>query len=192
MPTLLSVFDLPGDVATVVTKLRGRGFSDITTYSPAPFAEIEDAESPKPSAVRYFTLIGGLTGVFLGFLMQIWMSLDWPIKIAGKPFASIPPYVIIGFELTILFGGLLTAAGLFVVGGLFPRKLDPGYSSRFSAEEFGVVVKCQDRDVVELDLDLQGRVAATVEDLPRVQGLDREHVPSFRRRAANRHPRPPG
>ena len=29
--------------------------------------------------VRLFTLVGGLAGVFTGFFIQIWMSLDWPV-----------------------------------------------------------------------------------------------------------------
>ncbi|MCG8590170.1 MAG: DUF3341 domain-containing protein, partial [Proteobacteria bacterium] len=137
MPTLLSVFDQPDAIASAVTKLKSRGFTDLETYSPAPFPEVDDAVHEKPSIVRLFTLVGGLAGVFTGFFIQIWMSWDWPIKIAGKPYASIPPYVIIGFELTILFGGLLTLVGLLVAGRLYPRKADPGYSARFSSEEFG-------------------------------------------------------
>ena len=163
MPALLSIFDLPDDVVSAVTKLKKRGFDDIETYCPAPFPEIDDALDAKPSSVRLYTLIGGLTGVVAGFAMQIWMSLDWPIKIAGKPFASIPPFVIIGFELTILFGGLLTFIGMLVAGRLYPRfKLDPAYSMRFSAEEFGVVVNCNDRDVAEVDALLRAQSAKEV------------------------------
>ena len=163
MPALLSIFDLPDDVVSAVTKLKKRGFDDIETYCPAPFPEIDDALDAKPSSVRLYTLIGGLTGVVAGFAMQIWMSLDWPIKIAGKPFASIPPFVIIGFELTILFGGLLTFIGMLVAGRLYPRfKLDPAYSMRFSAEEFGVVVNCSDRDVAEVDALLRAQSAKEV------------------------------
>jgi hypothetical protein len=163
MPTLVSVFDRPQDVVAAVTKLKGRGFNELETYSPAPFEEIDDAMDPKPSLVRLFTLIGGLAGVVTGFFIQIWMSLDWPVKIAGKPFASIPPYVIIGFELTILFGGLLTLLGLLVVGKLYPRfTFDPGYSPRFSGEEFGVVVTCKDRDVSEVDSLLRSNSAKEV------------------------------
>ena len=69
MPTVVSVFDFPGDVAAAVTQLRSRGFEDLTTYSPAPFTEIEKAENSAPSGVRGFTLIGGLTGVVLGFAL---------------------------------------------------------------------------------------------------------------------------
>jgi len=162
MPTLVSVYDMPSDVATVVRKLKARGFENLTTYSPAPFEEIELAEDPKPSGVRVFTLVGGLAGVVTGFGIQIWMSLDWPVKIAGKPFASIPPMWIIGFELTILFAGLLTLIGLLLFGGLYPRKLDEHYSPRFSAEEFGVVVHCEDRDIAEVEALMRGHNAKEV------------------------------
>ena len=112
--------------------------------------------------MRAFTLVGGLTGAFLGFLMQIWMSIEWPIKIAGKNFASIPPYWIIGFELTILLGGFFTLFGLLIIGGLYPRPLDKHYSQRFSAEEFGVVVSCEDRDVAEVEALMRAESAKEV------------------------------
>jgi hypothetical protein len=162
MATLVSVYDMPSDVSTVVRKLKSRGFEDLTTYAPAPFEEIEEAEDPKPSGVRAFTLIGGLVGVVTGFGMQIWMSMDWPIKIAGKNIAAIPPMWIIGFELTILFGGVLTVIGLMILAGLYPRPLDEHYSPRFSADEFGVVVKCEDRDVAEVESLMRGHNAKEV------------------------------
>ena len=162
MTTLVSVYDHPSDVATVVRKLKSRGFEDLTTYSPAPFEEIELAENPKPSGVRAFTLIGGLVGVVTGFGMQIWMSMDWPIKIAGKNIAAIPPMWIIGFELTILFGGVLTVLGFAGLAGLYPRKLDEHYSPRFSAEDFGVVVRCEERDIAEVESLMRGHNAKEV------------------------------
>ena len=162
MATVVSVFELPSKTASAIRKLKDRGFDDLTTYSPAPFPEIEEAEDPRPSKVRIFTLVGGLTGVTLGFAIQIWMSLDWPIKIAGKAFASIPPFWIVGFEMTILLGGFFTLFGLLIVGGLYPRRLDKHYSSRFSAEEFGVVVNCEERDVSEVEMLLRGESAKEV------------------------------
>ena len=162
MPTLLGVFDQPSDVAAAVYKLRGRGIGDVETYSPAPFQEIDDAVRPGPSPVRYFTLFGGLTGLISGYLAQIWMGIEWPIKIAGKAFASIPNMSIVGFELTILLGGHLTVLGMILVGGLYKFKLDPAYSQRFSAEEFGLTVNCRDRDVAEVDALLRAQSAKEV------------------------------
>ena len=161
MPTVIGVFESPVDVVAIVERLKGRGFDDLETYSPAPFAEVDDAMNPKPSGVRLYTLIGGLVGVVTGYALTIWMANDWQIMVGGKPFSSIPPYTIIAFELTILFGGLMTAVGLFVSGKL-GRKRDPEYHTRFSAEDFGVVVRCADRDVAEVEGLMRANKAAEV------------------------------
>jgi hypothetical protein len=151
MPKLVAVFDRPDRIAEAATRLRGRGYLDLETYSPAPFPEVDDALIEKPSGVRAFTLVGGLTGVVTGYALTLWMANDWQIMLGGKPFSSIPPYTIIAFELNILFGGVLTVLGLFLLGRLYPRKLDSTYSPRFSAEEFGLVVGCRERDVPEVE-----------------------------------------
>jgi hypothetical protein len=165
MPSLLGVFETPGPVASAATRLKNRGFSEMEIYSPAPFEELDDVLDEKPSRVRIWTLIGGLIGVVTGYSLTIWMSNDWPIMIGGKPFSAIPVYTIIAFELTILFGGLATLLGLLVVGklpyGSF-GKTDKAYSARFSAEDFGLVVECSDRDVAEVDALLRSHDAKEV------------------------------
>ena len=166
MPTLIGVFESPGDVAAIIARLKGRGFEDLETYSPSPFEEIDEAMIPKPSGVRLYTLIGGLAGVVTGYAMTIWMANDWQIIVGGKPFSSIPPYTIIAFELTILFGGLLTALGLFVTGKL-GRPRDPAYHPRFSAEDLGVVVRCEDRDVAEVESLMRANHATEVSLAPK-------------------------
>jgi hypothetical protein len=166
MPTLLGVFEDPLDVAESVRRLKGRGFARLEVYAPAPFEEIELAVDPKPSRVRLFTLAGGLLGVLTGYALTIWMSLDWPIVIGGKPFASIPPYTVIAFELTILFGGVFTLLGLLAVGRLPAVRLDPAYSARFSAEDFGLAVEVPERDVAEVEGLLRSQRAKEVNLVP--------------------------
>jgi hypothetical protein len=162
MPRILGVYDLPGKTAAAIEQIRGRGYSDIVTYAPAPFTEVEDAVDPKPSKVRIYTLVGGIAGVITGYAMTIWMANNWQIVIGGKPFSSIPPYTIIAFELTILFGGLLTALGLFIQGKLLRFGKHDVYHPRFSAEDFGVVVTCRSRDVPELESLLRAHGAMEV------------------------------
>ncbi len=151
MPRMLAVYDRPDHIVEAVTQLKGRGYDKLETYCPAPFPEVDDAVIEKPSAVRLLTLIGGLTGMVTGYAVTVWMANDWQIMLGGKAFSSIPPYTIIAFEMTILFGGVLTVLGLFGFGRVYPRKLDDVYSARFSGEEFGLVVRCRDRDVAEID-----------------------------------------
>jgi hypothetical protein len=154
MPTLVGVFERPSELAQSIQALRGRGYDDLEFYSPAPFAEIDEAMDPKPSRVRV-----------TGYALTIWMSYDWPIMIGGKPFASIPPYTVIAFELTILFGGLATLLGLLAVGRLPSGGFGGSpatYNPRFSAEEFGLVVGCQERDVAEIEALLRSHTAKEV------------------------------
>ena len=66
MVRLVGIFELPAQVAAAVKQLQGRGYTDLETYAPAPFTEVEDAVHPKPSRVRLMTLIGGLVGGAVG------------------------------------------------------------------------------------------------------------------------------
>ena len=67
------------------------------------------------------------------------MSYDWPVLVGGKLIASIPPYVVIAFELTILLGALITVAAVAVFSVLMAR---PGaaYDPRFSDDQIGIFV----------------------------------------------------
>ena len=154
MPSLLAVYDKPGSVAEVARRLKNRGYDDLEVYAPAAFAELDDVVDARPSRVRAWTLVGGLVGAVTGYALTIWMANDWQLVIGGKPFSSIPPYTVIAFELTILFGGLMTLLGLLVVAklpsGSFGKQAK-AYSARFSGEEFGLVVGCKERDVLEVD-----------------------------------------
>ncbi len=142
MATVLGVLLDPTATAKAVRRMREAGFDEVDAYSPVPSHEIEAAVKRGPSAVRAWTLIGGLTGVSLGYLMTIWMSYDWEMVVGGKPFASIPAYTVIAFELTILVGGILTVLGLLVHGLAFSRPNAAAYRPSFSSDQFGCIVSC--------------------------------------------------
>jgi Alternative complex III, ActD subunit len=131
------------DAATDALKgLKARGFRDVTVYTAAPNHEIEAVLDQPISWVRLFTLIGGLVGVTSGFAMTIWMSRDWPLLVGGKPIAAIPPYVVIAFELTILYGSLCTVAGILIMSLVKNIRGRP-YHPRFSDDRIGIFVPCE-------------------------------------------------
>jgi hypothetical protein len=122
-----------------IRALRAKGYRDLVVYTPAPNHEIEEALEHKVSPVRLLTLIGGLTGCTAGFAMTIWMSYDWSLVVGGKAIASIPPYVVIGFELTILMGALSTVAAVALFSVLMGKRGTP-YDPRFSDDTIGIFV----------------------------------------------------
>jgi hypothetical protein len=149
--------------ADAIRKLKGMGHEDLTVYTPVPNHEIAHAVGHPVSPVRLWTLTGGLTGCVTGFAMSLWMSYDYPIVVGGKPLGSVLPYVVIAFELTILFGALATILGLVVHATLGTR---PGaYDPRFSDDHIGVFVPCpaEQRSRVAQVLKSHGAVDVRVE-----------------------------
>ena len=141
VPGVLGSFTEIDAATDAIRALRAQGHTDITVYNAAPNHEIEEALEHKVSPVRLFTLIGGLMGCAAGFAMTIWMSNDWPLVLGGKPIASIPPYTVLAFELTILSGALATVAGMLLFSFLKPtRKLM--YDGKFSDDQIGIFVPC--------------------------------------------------
>lgn len=122
-----------------IRELKAKGYANFKVYSPVPHPDIEEALARKESPVRVFTLVGGLTGCSLGFAYAISTSLDWELITGGKPIVSLPPFVVIGFECTILIGALVTVAGMFLNARLPKLGTSPGYDPRFSNDKFGVV-----------------------------------------------------
>jgi ActD protein len=141
---VVGVFAHVDTTVKALEELRAQGYQDLEVYMPAPMHEIEDVmERGRPvSRVRLFTLIGALTGTASGFTLTIWSAMQWGLVTGGKPIASIPPFVVIAFELTILFGGLATALGMFVLGRLPRFRPSAAYDPRFSNDRFGVAVQC--------------------------------------------------
>ena len=138
-PGVLASFAQVDAATDAIRALKARGHRNMVVYSAAPNHEIEEALDHPVSPVRLITLIAGLTGCAAGFGMTIWMSLDWPTMVGGKSIASIPPYVVIAFELTILLGALSTVAALVVFSALFDKK-GVAYDPRFSDDLIGIFV----------------------------------------------------
>jgi molybdopterin-containing oxidoreductase family membrane subunit len=141
---VVGVFAHVDATVRAIHALRARGLRDFSVFMPVPVEEIEEVlERERPvSPVRLFTLVGGLTGTLTGFALTIWSSLKWSLVVGGKPVVSIPPFVIIAFELTILLGGLSTLLGLLVLGRLPRLRRSPHYDPRFSVDQFGIAVSC--------------------------------------------------
>jgi len=128
--------------ADAIRALKAQGLTEMTVYTPAPNHEIEEALDQPVSPVRLFTLIGGATGCTAGFAMTIWMANNWPVLVGGKPIAPIPPYIVIGFELTILIGSLATVAGMIIMSVIGRRKRAL-FRERFTDDLIGVYVACR-------------------------------------------------
>ena len=145
--TILGVFAHVDTTVRALEELKAKGYHDLTVYTPVPVHEIEDVvERDRPvSKVRLFTLLGGLTGLASGWILTAWSALKWELIVGGKPPMGLPvspPYVVIMFELMVLFGGIATLIGMVTLGRLPQFRPSPSYDVRFTNDRFGVAVHC--------------------------------------------------
>lgn len=104
-----------------------------------PF-EVEEAGEilgHRPGGVRYFALAGAVLGFGSGLALTIYSVVSFPIVVGGKPIVSLPPFLLIGYLLTILFGSLGAFAGFLLLARLpSPRGLAEGaeFPDRFVIE----------------------------------------------------------
>ena len=103
---------------------------DIEIRAPHPVHHAEELLQEKPSDVRVFALIGGLTGAATGYLFPSLTALDWILPVGNKPIVGIPPFTIIAFELMVLFGGLSSFLGFLIESRM------PGVRTIISNDEF--------------------------------------------------------
>src|SRR5712671_6816082 len=163
VPGVLGVFAQLDTTVAAITQLRAAGHTDFTVYSPIPRHEIEDALGQPVSPVRIFTLIGGISGCAVGAWLTLWMSNDWPLLVGGKPIGAIPPYVVIMFEMTILFGALATILGILFNAVFAARRLGTvAYDPRFTNDKFGIFVPAETARAGPVESLLRGAGAEEV------------------------------
>lgn len=145
VPGILGIYAHMDDLIEGIKHFKGEGRNNIKVYTPTPRHEIDNVLKEKVSPVRWFTLIGGLTGCTFGYLFTAYTSLDWILPTSGKPVVSPVAYTVIAFEMTILFGSIFTLLGIILNAKLF-RKRPTLYDDRFTEDRFGIFVPCASSD----------------------------------------------
>jgi hypothetical protein len=124
------------------------GYQKIDAYSPFPIEGLAEELGFHQNSVPLVVLIGGIVGGLTGYMMQYWMSaVDYPLNIGGKPPHSWPAFIVITFEMTILFAGVSAVLGMLALNGL-PMPYHPVFNvPRFalaSKDRFFLIVFSSD------------------------------------------------
>ncbi len=128
---------------SAIRKLRELGKEQVELFTPFPNHDLEDEmyfQKPR-SPVRRLTMTGGILVCLAAFLMTSWMSLDYPVRVSAKPLVSIPAFVVIAFECTILIGALFNTAAMLHFCRLPNLFRFVAYRPQFSEGTFGLTVR---------------------------------------------------
>jgi hypothetical protein len=139
---IMGLFKNEDTVVSAINEQKQSSYKFIRGNTPIPSHKIMDALKLKNSWVGWFTLCGGILGFIGGFALAIFTSTRWDLIVSGKPIIAIVPFVVVGFEATILgavFGNVL---GLLTQIRLPSQRWFKYYDPRCSGEHFGVLAAC--------------------------------------------------
>ena len=136
-----------GDDAAVLAaagECRRRGVPVHDLVTPYPLHGADEVLGLAPSRLAWVTLAGGAAGVALGLGFQYWSAaVDWPIDVGGKPLDSLPAFVPVAFEMTILIAGLATALLLFLRSRLWPGRRAHSSVLERTTDDRHALILCQ-------------------------------------------------
>src|SRR6202049_823142 len=134
---MMAEFDTPVALLEAAKRTYQAGYKKIDTYTPFPNEALAQEIGCHRDEVPLVVLIGGIVGGLTGYLMQYWMSaVAYPLNIGGKPYHSWPAFIVITFEMTILFAGISAVFGMLALNGL-PMPYHPV----FNVERFALASK---------------------------------------------------
>lgn len=149
-----ATFEYLDELTHAIEKVRKAGVQP-TVISPCPRHEIDHALGDPQTRLPFISLVFGGLGTLTGFSLTAWTASDWVLPVSGKPIVAIPPFAVIGFELTILFCAVFTLLGVFALCSLGTLK-NPMPESvkkylRFQRDRFGLVVPCDQAKQEEIE-----------------------------------------
>src|SRR5215469_3215749 len=151
---LMAEFETAGELVAAARRTREAGFKKFDAFSPYPIHELDDAMDLHDNRVSLATLVGGLLGCAGGFGLCSWVSaVALPLNIAGRPPISVPMFIPITFECTILLGGLTAAISMIMMNGL-PAPYHPVFNvERFAGASRSKFFICIESDDPKFDRD---------------------------------------
>jgi hypothetical protein len=141
---VMSLFDDETRAASAIEDLRKRAWKLEEVHSPIPSDKISQALKRRKSQVGYFTLAGAVIGFFSGIGLAAYTAMQWNLIVSGKPVVALIPFLIVGFEFTILFAVFGNVLGLLVQTNLPEFRSLRLYDQRCSGEHFGILVSCSE------------------------------------------------
>ncbi len=156
---LMADFDTPAAIFAAAKRVRADGYRWWDCHTPFAVHGLDKAMGIRPTILPVLVFFGGLTGAALGTALQwftnatnfdVWalvMVRGYDFLISGKPVASVPSWIPVIFELTILLSALVAVGWMLLLNGLpwlYHPTLKNERFARATDDRFFIVIEARD------------------------------------------------
>ena len=140
---VVGCFDDEAVLFPAVKKVRGAGYKIHDVYTPMPIHGLDKALGLRETSLHTAGFIYGITGTTtalsgIGYVF----TYDWPINFGGKPHFSLPAWIPITFELTVLFASVGMVLTFCYLCQIAPFVKKHHFHPRATDDLFVMVIEC--------------------------------------------------
>jgi hypothetical protein len=146
----VACYDTEDTLFPAVSKVRHSGYKLHDVYTPFPVHGLDVAMGLKETDLHVAGFIFGLAGTStaVGFMSWIFTS-DWPVNFGGKPHWSLPAFIPITFELTVLFAAVGMVLTYCYLNQIMPGVKKHVFHPRQTDDYFVVVLELNEHSSEE-------------------------------------------
>ena len=136
---LFGLYNDEEDLKSAVIAANAAHLDIMDVYTPFPVHGLDPLLGLKESRLHYLGFIYGAVGASFGFLAMSWIfTRDWPILFGGKPYWSVPAFIPITFEMTVLFAAWGMTITFYTICGMWPGVKARTLDDRITDDKFCV------------------------------------------------------
>lgn len=125
----LASFSQPEELLAAARKARESGYRNMQAFSPFAVDGLAEEVGFRFNWLPWLVLCGGIMGGAGGYFMQVYAcTVSYRLNVGGRPLLSIPLFMPVTFELTVLGAALTAFFSVFLLSGL-PRLYHPVFNA---------------------------------------------------------------
>ncbi|WP_372947590.1 DUF3341 domain-containing protein [Mariniphaga sp.] len=141
------------DLLEAVKELQSKGIQIADVRTPFPVHGLDAVLKFPRSHLPKVAFIAGVIGGSLGLLFQVWVfTKGWPLNFGGKPHLSLPSFVPVTFELTVLFAAFAMGIAFLLRSNLGPGKIPDILDEEVTNDHFQIILSAKNNNLAEVEL----------------------------------------
>ena len=158
---LYGLYDDEEILLSAVKQAKTDHLNILDVFTPFPVHGLDPKLGLSESRLHIAGFIYGAIGTLTAFLFMTWVfTRDWPIIFGGKPYWSVPAFIPITFEVTVLFASVGMVVTFYTICGMAPGLVSPTLDDRITDDKFCIAFETNGYSNEEID-KLKGFFSST-------------------------------